>query len=611
MNEVFDFLGSIPWWGWILIFIALVAIYDVFFQKSHTVIHNFPVVGHLRYMLEKLGPELRQYIVASNREELPFNRIERGWVYASAKNQNNYEGFGTDRDIHQNNYIFVNNAALPFQMKSEHPHRDDPYFVACAKVMGAFNKRRRPYRPASVINVSAMSFGSLSARAVEAMNIGCKKSWAYHNTGEGGLAPYHKNGADLIFQFGTGYFGVRDEKGAFDMDKLVKLVEENPQIRAIEIKMSQGAKPGIGGVLPKSKITPEIARIRHVSQEYDVVSPPYHTAFSSMSELVDFVEDIAEKTGLPVGVKAAIGQTKQWQLLAKIMKKTGKGPDFITVDGGEGGTGAAPPSFADHVGMPFINAFSELYQVFLNEGITNRIVFIASGKLGFPAKAIMAFAMGADLINVAREAMLSVGCIQAQQCHLNTCPTGVATQSKWLQAGLNVKDKSERLNHYFTKFKKELLEITYACGYEHPCQFTMDDVDINSSDNNLTKTLAQTFFYHKEKVPFESTDTLYNSDYLGAVYRKEQTTARGTKTETKEVETEKTQATKPATSPESKKRDAEKTEGEEMARQQDVKTGEESQSQAGKRTRKEIKDKTEKESDKAADKKKNEKLDGN
>src|SRR5690606_22826860 len=167
-----------------------------------------------------------------------------------------------------------------------------------------------------------------------------------------------------------------------------------------------------------------------------------------MSELVDFVEDIAEKTGLPVGVKAAIGQTKQWQLLAKIMKKTGKGPDFITVDGGEGGTGAAPPSFADHVGMPFINAFSELYQVFLNEGITNRIVFIASGKLGFPAKAIMAFAMGADLINVAREAMLSVGCIQAQQCHLNTCPTGVATQSKWLQAGLNVKDKSERLNHY-------------------------------------------------------------------------------------------------------------------------------------------------------------------
>lgn len=604
MNGILEFLGSITWWMWILIFLALVAIYDVFFNKRHTVTHNFPIVGHLRYMLEKIGPELRQYIVASNREELPFNRIERGWIYASAKNQNNYEGFGTDRDILKPNYIFINNAVLPYQMKSEHPNRKDPYFVACAKVMGEFNKRKRPFRPASIINVSAMSFGSLSANAIMAMNRGCKKSWAYHNTGEGGLSPYHKQGADVMFQFGTGYFGVRNEEGGFDMDKLVKLVNENPQVRAIEIKLSQGAKPGIGGVLPKSKITPEIAEIRHVPLDKDVVSPPYHTAFSSMAELLDFIEDIAERTGLPVGIKAAIGQQDQWKTLAKIMKETGRGPDHITIDGGEGGTGAAPPSFADHVGLPFINAFTDLYRIFSNEGLTERIVFIASGKLGFPAKAIMAFAMGADLINVAREAMLSVGCIQAQQCHLNTCPTGVATQSKWLQAGLNVTDKAERVNYYFTKFKKELLEITYACGYEHPCQFTMDDVDINSSDKNLTKTLAETFFYHKTKVPFESTRTLYNCDYLGAEYRKsEDTQARGEITKTKEVETEETSATEPAKSPKSRKRDKENTAGKNIEKEAGTKTGKESETSSEKITNKENQKKTKKESKEAEQKK--------
>ncbi|HET7360572.1 MAG TPA: glutamate synthase-related protein, partial [Salinimicrobium sp.] len=267
--------------------------------------------------------------------------------------------------------------------------------------------------------------------------------------------------------------------------------------------------------------------------------------------------------------------------------------------------GAAPPSFADHVGLPFINAFTELYQVFLDQKITERIVFIASGKLGFPSTAIMAFAMGADLINVAREAMLSVGCIQAQKCHLNTCPTGVATQSKWLQAGLNVTDKAERVNYYFTKFKKELLEITYACGYEHPCQFTMDDVDINSSDKNLTKTLAQTFFYNKAKVPFESTETLYTSEYLGALYRKEeQTTTRGEKTETKEVETEETSATEPSESPKSQKRDKESTAGKKIEEGSGTKTGKESKTDSEKSEEQQKEESTEKESKEAAKKKK-------
>lgn len=577
MEVIWDFITSISWWMWIIIFLIIVFIKDVFFNKTHIILHNFPIVGHFRYMLEKIGPELRQYIVASNREELPFNRIERGWIYASAKNENNYEGFGTDRDIYQPNYIFINNAVLPYQMKSEHPDRDDPYFVACAKVMGKFNKRKRPYRPASIINVSAMSFGSLSANAISSLNKGCKKAYAYHNTGEGGLSPYHQHGADVIFQIGTGYFGVRKEEGGFSMEKLKKLVKDFPQVRAIEVKLSQGAKPGKGGVLPASKITPEIAKIRHVPMGLDIVSPPYHSAFSSIAEMVDFIEDIANETGLPVGIKAAIGKTAQWKELAKIMKKTGKGPDFISVDGGEGGTGAAPPSFADHVSLPFINGFTDLYQVFLEENLTDRIVFIASGKLGFPAKAIMAFALGADLINVAREAMLSIGCIQAQVCHLNTCPTGVATQSKWLQAGINVEDKSERLNYYFTKFKKELLEITYASGYEHPCQFTMDDVDINLGDKNLTKTLAQTFFYNKAEVPFESTDTLYHSEYLGASYRKEETSnTEGKRTETKEVETEETSATEPEDTPRSIKRKTEETFEKKIEKKDNVKTGKES-----------------------------------
>ncbi|WP_010229826.1 FMN-binding glutamate synthase family protein [Gillisia marina] len=534
MNELLDILGTIPWWGWILLFLLVIAIKDIFFSKEHIIKHNFPVVGHLRYFLESIGPELRQYIVASDREELPFNRNERGWIYASAKNENNYEGFGTDEDIYRTNYIFINNSMLAYKLEKDHPNTDHPYFIACAKVMGSFNKRRRPYRPASIINVSAMSYGSLSAKAVESLNKGCLLANAYHNTGEGGLSAYHKMGADVVFHFGTGYFGVRGDDGNFSMEKLVKLVEEHPQLRAIEIKLSQGAKPGKGGVLPASKITKEIAEIRNVPQGKDILSPPTHSAFSSVPEMVDFIEKIAEATGLPVGIKSAIGQLKQWEELAQIMKETNRGPDFITVDGGEGGTGAAPPSFADHVSLPFINAFTDLYDVFQKQGITERIVFIASGKLGFPAKAAMAFAMGADCINVAREAMMSIGCIQAQACHNNTCPTGITTHNKWLQAGINVKDKAERVNFYFAKFKKELLEITHACGYEHPSQFTMDDVDINLSDKNITKSLASTFAYHKTKVPFTSVQEHMDCPHLGGTFSK------GKQVKTKEAETEET-----------------------------------------------------------------------
>ncbi|SHK67236.1 Glutamate synthase domain-containing protein 2 [Maribacter aquivivus] len=516
MNDFLNNIPSPPWWTWnIFLFLFIVAIWDIFIQKRHTIKHNFPVVGHLRYWLESIGPEMRQYFVANNREELPFNRIERGWIYASAKKENNYEGFGSDRDLYAHQHIFVKNRMMGYEVPAGHPNAAEPNFIPCAKVMGQYNNRRKPFRPGSVVNVSAMSFGSLSAAAVEAMNKGVKKAGAYHNTGEGGLSPYHKHGGDIVFHFGTGYFGVRTEDGNFSMEKMKKLVEDNPCIKAIEIKLSQGAKPGKGGVLPGAKITPELAEIRGVEVGKDVLSPATHKAFSNVTELMALIENIANETGLPVGIKGAIGKLDQWEELADLMVATGKGPDFITVDGGEGGTGAAPPSFADHVSLPWVYGFSSLYRVFLNRNLTDRIVFIGSGKLGFPAKAAMAFAMGVDCINVAREAMMSIGCIQAQVCHTNTCPTGIATQSKWLQKGINVPLKSDRLAQYFNTFRKEFLEITHAAGYEHPSQFTMDDVQVNVDDNDLNKSLASTYGYNKAKVPFAGVQQLKDCSYLG------------------------------------------------------------------------------------------------
>ena len=498
-----------------VLFLVWVAIHDIFINKKQTIKHNFPVVGHLRYMLEKIGPELRQYIVANNREELPFNRRQRTWIYASSKKQNNYHGFGTDQDQHTPGFVFINPAMFPYKVTDKHPNSIDKSFIPSAKVMGAFNKRKRPYRPYSIINISAMSFGSLSANAVTALNNGAKESGCYHNTGEGSLSPYHKNGADVMFHIGTGYFGIRDDNGKFQMEKLVKLCQDNPFIRAIELKLSQGAKPGKGGVLPASKITAEIAEIRGIPMGKDVLSPAYHSEFSNVREMVDFVELIAEKTGLPVGIKSAVGKMEMWEELADLMLNENRGPDFINIDGGEGGTGAAPPSFADHVALPFVYGFSSVYKVFKSRNITDRIVFIGAGKLGFPASALMAFAMGVDLISAAREPMISIGCIQAQLCHNNSCPAGVATQNKWLQAGLNPEDKARRFSNYVYNLRKEILEITHACNYEHPCQMTMTDVDLSMGDNGSTMTLKENYGYDKVPVKFNGMDELMNCENLG------------------------------------------------------------------------------------------------
>jgi glutamate synthase domain-containing protein 2 len=484
-------------------------------QRKHSISHNYPVIGHIRYMFENIGPEIRQYFIANNREELPFNRRERSWIYASSKTENNYQGFGSDQDFYSTNYHFLKPEMFPFRVDESHISFRDPSFLPCAKVMGLANGRQRPFRPKSVLNVSAMSFGSLSANAVESLNKGAQKAGAYHNTGEGGLSPYHSNGADVVFHFGTGYFGVRSEEGSLDLDKLEKLAENNQFVRAIEVKLSQGAKPGKGGVLPGKKITAEIAAIRGVEIGKDVLSPASHKCFTTLDEMLDVIEEIAKRTGLPVGIKSAIGKTAMWEELADKMVERGTGPDFITVDGGEGGTGAAPPSFADHVSLPFFNGFALIYKIFQKRNLSDRIVFVASGKLGLPANAARAFAMGADVINVAREAMMSIGCIQAQVCHTNTCPSGVATQSKWLQAGIDPTLKSERFYNYVKYFRKELLELTHASGYEHPCQYSLDDVESNTDDKSQTSTLEEIYGYTKSKVSYTSLEDLAACPYLG------------------------------------------------------------------------------------------------
>jgi glutamate synthase (ferredoxin) len=472
--------------------ILLVAIFDVV-QKKHAILRNFPVIGHFRYLLERIGPELRQYIVAGNNEERPFSRDLRSWVYASAKRQNNYFGFGTDNDLEQApNHLIIKQSAFPLLAVSKgQPGYDDRYSIPCAKVLGAARGRRHAFRPASVINVSAMSFGSLSSVAVEAMNRGCRLADCLHNTGEGGVSEHHAHGGDLIWQIGTGYFGCRNERGHFDLAKLKERIDEH-QVRALEIKISQGAKPGMGGVLPAAKVTAEISRIRGVPVGQDCISPCRHSAFRNVDTMLDFVEMLGDETGLPVGIKSAVGQQSFWADLAKLMATTDRGVDYIAVDGGEGGTGAAPLTFADHVALPFKIGFIRVYREFFEQGVQDHMLFVGSGKLGFPAESAMAFALGCDMVHVAREAMMAIGCIQAQVCHAGHCPTGIATQNKWLMRGLDPTDKAARMANYVISLRKEILQLAHICGVPHPSLITPDDCEI--LDERFGSATVRTLF---------------------------------------------------------------------------------------------------------------------
>jgi glutamate synthase (ferredoxin) len=467
-----------------------VVLYDLL-QTKHAILRNFPIIGHFRYLLEAIGPELRQYIVTSNDEEQPFSRDQRRWVYASSKKQNNYSGFGTDNDVERSsNYLIIKHHSLG---PSVQPSHDETYPLPCAKVLGGARGRREAFRPRSVVNLSAMSFGSLSSAAVHAMNQGAVIAGCLHNTGEGGISPHHLHGGELVWQLGTGYFGARAPDGSFDRAACVRAVQEHP-VRAIEVKLSQGAKPGLGGVLPGEKVSAEISRIRGVPIGQTVISPPGHRSFGSVDEMLDFVEDLADATGLPVGIKSAVGQLSFWTELADLMAREDRGVDYIAIDGGEGGTGAAPFAFSDHVGLPFKVGFSRVYRTFAERGVHRGVVWVGSGKLGFPETSLLAFCLGVDMLAVGREAMMALGCIQAQRCHTGHCPTGVATQNKWLVRGLDPTHKAVRLANYVVTLRKELTRLSNACGCAHPALLTAGHMEILDG-NFRSRSLTDVFEY--------------------------------------------------------------------------------------------------------------------
>lgn len=472
----------VPWWLIILIVIValllVVALHDVL-QKRHAILRNFPVIGHLRYFIETIGPELRQYVVADNEEERPFSRDQRRWVYSIAKQENPYFGFGTDNDLDVRGHLLFMHAAFPID---DHSHENAA--LPAAKVMGAWRSRDGAFRPTSVVNVSGMSFGSLSGPALRALNEGAAAAGCLHNTGEGGISEHHLHGGDLVMQIGTGYFGARSADGGFSMDRLLETLDGAP-VKAIELKLSQGAKPGMGGLLPGAKVTKEIAAARGVPVGQDVRSPATHREFSNVDGLIDFVESIAEGTGLPVGIKAAVGQPGFWTELAHRMADTGRGPDFVNIDGAEGGTGAGPLVFTDHVALPFWYAFPVVHAAFTDAGLQHDVVFGGSGKLGLPADAALALNLGVDLVHVGREPMLAIGCVQAQKCHTGHCPTGVATQSPWLQRGLDPTSKGVRMANYVLGLRSELIRLSHACGVCHPALIAPEAVRVSDGDRGI------------------------------------------------------------------------------------------------------------------------------
>ncbi|WP_369132709.1 FMN-binding glutamate synthase family protein [Modestobacter sp. I12A-02662] len=463
-------------------------------QREHTLLRNFPVVGHARYLIEAIGPELRQYLVAGNNEERPFTRDQRRWVYASAKKENNYFGFGTDNDLEYTaGYPVINHRTFGRAVPTTHVAAGHETPLPSAKVLGGARGRAQAFRPNSVVNISAMSFGSLSGRAVEALNRAAAVAGCLHNTGEGGISVHHRHGGELVYQIGTAYFGCRDEHGRFELGRLKDLVASAP-VRALEIKLSQGAKPGLGGVLPAAKVSAEIAAARGVPEGVDCISPSRHAEFSDPDSLLDWVELLATETGLPVGIKSAVGDMGFWHELTELMATTGRGVDFVTIDGGEGGTGAAPLIFTDSVSLPFQLGFARVYSTFARAALQEQVTFIGGGKLGLPDNAVVAFALGCDMVNVAREAMLAIGCIQAQKCHTDTCPTGVATQNAWLAHGLDPALKSVRAATYISTLRRDLLKVAEACGVEHPGLIDTSAVEVLTG-RTAARPLSEVYDY--------------------------------------------------------------------------------------------------------------------
>ena len=431
-------------------------------QHKHAILRNFPVLGYFRYLFELIAPEIQQYFIERNTDGKPFSRNQRTLAYQRSKNIDATIPFGTQLDINQSCYEGIKHSIFPAIVNKDLP-----------RVIVGGPDCKQPYS-ASLLNISAMSFGSLSENAIIALNKGALKGNFYHNTGEGGLTKFHQQGGDVTWQIGTGYFGCRDEKGGFDKDKFAEKANL-PEVKMIEIKLSQGAKPGHGGVLPAAKNTQEIAKIRGVLPHTTILSPPGHTAFTDTKGLITFIATLRElSNGKPIGFKLCIGQTSEFEAICQEMITQNCFPDFITVDGAEGGTGAAPIEFSDGVGMPFEPALIFVNKTLVFYGIRDKIRVISSGKIISGYSILKAVALGADICNSARGFMFSLGCIQALRCNTNTCPTGVATQDKMLMKGLVVTDKSERVFYFHHNTLHAANELLAAAGKK-----SFSDVDIN------------------------------------------------------------------------------------------------------------------------------------
>ena len=456
------FLGAHEWmWLFTLIgaFLSLVGINDVL-QTRHAVRRNYPILGHIRYLVEAIRPEIRQYLLEADEDELPFSRAQRSLVYARAKNEGADKPFGTLINVYQSGFEFISHSMRPAPLSDPSGFRVDIGGPQCTQ----------PYS-ASVFNISAMSFGSLSANAIRALNQGAKHGNFYHDTGEGSISPYHReHGGDLVWELGSGYFGCRDASGAFDPERFAKQARD-PQVRMIEIKLSQGAKPGHGGILPKHKVTEEISATRGVPMGEDCISPSRHSAFSTPLEMMQFIAQLRELSGgKPVGFKLCLGHPWEFMGIAKAMLESGILPDFIVIDGAEGGTGAAPLEFTDHIGVPLREGLLFVHNTLVGCGLRDKIRIGASGKIVSAFDIASVLALGADWANSARGFMFAVGCIQSQSCHTNKCPTGVATQDALRQRALVVPDKAERVHSFHRNTLKGLAEMLAAAGLTHPAQ---------------------------------------------------------------------------------------------------------------------------------------------
>ena len=479
--------------GWLLpVFLALSAlgVYDVM-QTKRSILRNYPVIGHIRFILEFVRPEMRQYFLESDNEATPFSRAQRSLVYQRAKGDSDKRPFGTQLDVHAEGYEWMNHSMVPTRVGTH----DFRVWIggtpeSAAVQLAGTGQCTQPYH-ASIYNISAMSFGALSANAILALNSGAKKGRFAHDTGEGSISVHHRtHGGDLIWEIGSGYFGCRNEDGSFNAARFAENARD-PQVKMIEIKLSQGAKPGHGGVLPGPKVTPEIAAARGVPVGVDCISPASHSAFSTPLEMMAFITELRNLSGgKPVGFKLCIGHPWEWFAIVKAMLASGVTPDFIVVDGAEGGTGAAPLEFTDHVGSPLQEGLLLVHNTLRGVGLRDRIKIGCAGKVVSAFDIARMLALGADWCNSARGFMFALGCIQAQHCHTGHCPTGVTTQDPLRQQSLVVPDKAQRVHSFHEMTLHALQELVQAAGLRHPGEISAHHIVRRSTDQKV-KSLAQ------------------------------------------------------------------------------------------------------------------------